>query len=145
MDSLTSLYQFKNMILEENADAAVGDEAENDLGCSLIYYRSSSAYNLCAGSPCYYSSHCSTDCCSSYAGYCQYSSWCDDGVNLAWLWWMLASICLVLCIVSMIVGAKRRRRQMELAQQLHQSHQAQQRHQQQDGTTTTTVYYAQPG
>ena len=91
------------------AVAEAQEDVSNDLGCvyaSYIYY---GYRNLCVGSLCGYNNNCNSGCCSGYGGACQYSDWCDD-VNLAWLWWTLASVCLVLCIVSMILGAKRRRR-----------------------------------
>ena len=88
----------------------VAEEAQNDLGCYYQSYYKTGYYNLCVGSACYYDSRCNSGCCSYYGGYCQYSSWCDNDINLAWLWWTLASICIILCVVSMILGAKRRRR-----------------------------------
>ena len=128
------------MLFDEDA----AGESENALGCLYTAYRSVGDYNVCVGSPCYYNSHCNSGCCSSYAGYCQYNGWCDNAVDLAWLWWTLASICLTLCIISMILGAKRRRRQMELAHAIHASNQNRQQHG--ETTTTTYVYYqGQPG
>ena len=99
-------------------------EAANGVGCvnQYSYYITYGYRALCLGSLCGYNNNCESGCCSGYAGYCQLNSWCDGEVSLAWLWWMLASICLVLCIVSMVLGAKRRRRQMELAVALHEAH-----------------------
>ena len=111
MDNLANIFAVDDMY----------DEGEN---CLYDYYRSSGYKNLCVGSPCAYNNNCNSGCCSGGLGYCQYDSWCDDYVNLAWLWWTLASVCLILCIVSMIVGAKRRRRQMELAHAIHEAHHA---------------------
>ena len=108
------------MLYDEDA----AGEAENALGCTTNSYRYSGDSYQCVGWPCYTDYSCSTDCCSGYSGYCQYSGWCDNAVDLAWLWWTLASICLTLCLISMILGAKRRRRQMAMAQALHATHQA---------------------
>ena len=103
--SQIDINQIKNFLL----DMATEGADSNDVGCFYTNYITYGYRNLCVGSLCGYNNNCNSGCCSGYAGYCQYSSWCDH-YDLAWLWWTLASICLILCIVSMIAGAKRRRR-----------------------------------
>ena len=122
-----------------------GEENTADLlGCSIVY-NSYYSYNVCNGWFCEHNWNCASGrCCGNYC-----NDWCGEG--LAWLWWTLSFIILILCIMSCIAAAKRRRRMQYLAAVHRNSNnhnvdavivttQAQPGH-----ATTTYTTYGQPG
>ena len=129
-----SNYIVPESVFQKMSTEMLGGEEHPHLGCATSL--SFGYYNLCDGAVCYRDVNCVSNCCRSYYNVCS-SYWCDNGTDLAWLWWTIFGIFLCLCIMSMTAAAKRRRRQaMMMAAVAESAH-----HNANTSGGSTTVYY----
>lgn len=137
-------YIVSDSVFQKLSAELFGDDQHPLLGCASSF--AYGYYNLCDGAMCNRDANCDSNCCKRvYSSYYVCSSyWCDNGSDLAWLWWTLFGVFLFFCLISSMAAAKRRRQQAALAAAVVESanHNARMNS---TGATTVTAYYNQPG